>query len=99
MPNPTRHQKVENALRDLLAGAGMPQPDEAAQLRRAVVFLWYETKAFVLVDLDELPDDVHPLEGFDPELLAMDILGGPPEPNGTRPSGHRPEGSPRPGEA
>jgi hypothetical protein len=92
MPNPTRHQEVEDALRDLLAGAGMPQPDEAAHLRRAVVFLWYETKAFVLVDLDELPDDVHPLEGFDPELLAMDILGGPPEPNGTRPVGHRPAG-------
>jgi hypothetical protein len=92
MPNPTRHQEVEDALRDLLAGAGMPQPDEAAHLRRAVAFLWYETKAFVLVDLDELPDDVHPLEGFDPEVLAMDLLGGPPEPTGTRPVGHPPAG-------
>lgn len=88
MPNPTRHQQVEDAFRDLLAGAGLPQPDEAAHLHRAVAFLWYETKAFVLVDLDELPDDVHAFEGVDPNLRAMDILGGPPEPDGTPPLGH-----------
>jgi hypothetical protein len=87
MPNPTRHQVVEDAMRDLLAAAGLPQPDEAAHLRRVVVFLWYETKAFVLVDLDELPGDVDPLEGLDPELLAMDILGVPPETDAVWPSG------------
>jgi hypothetical protein len=29
-----------------------------------VAFLWYESKAFVLVDLEELPDDVHPFAGL-----------------------------------
>jgi hypothetical protein len=75
MPNRTRHQEVADAMRSLLTEAGLPQPDEAAHLRRVVVFFWYATKAVVIVDLDELPDDVHPLEGLDPDLLALDVLG------------------------
>ncbi len=64
-------------MRELLAAAGLPAPDETAQLTRAVIFIWYETKAFVLVDLDELPDDEEPLEGLDVVQLAADIEGFP----------------------
>ena len=52
-------------MRELLRTAGLPAPDETAHLARAVIFIWYDTKAFVLVDLDELPDDEEPLEGLD----------------------------------
>ena len=75
MPSSSRHQEVEDRFRDLLSEAGLPAPDEAAQLRRAVVFLWYDTKAFVLVDLEELPAGEDPFAGFDPDGLAADILG------------------------
>jgi hypothetical protein len=54
MPNATRHQQIEEEFRGMLAAAGLPQPEEVAHMRRALVFLWYETKAFVLVDLAEL---------------------------------------------
>ena len=64
-------------MRELLASAGLPAPDETAQMSRAVIFIWYETKAFVLVDLDELPDDDEPLEGLDVVQLAADIEGFP----------------------
>jgi hypothetical protein len=75
MPLSPRHQEVEDRFRDLLSEAGLPEPDEAAQLRRSVVFLWYDTKAFVLVDLEELPEDADPFAGLDPGGLAADILG------------------------
>lgn len=73
----TRHQEVEDRMRELLRTAGLPAPDETAHLSRAVIFIWYDTKAFVLVDLDELPDDEHPLEGLDVVQLATDIEGFP----------------------
>ena len=63
-------------MRQLLDEAGLPQPDDIAHLSRAVIFLWYDTKAFVLVDLDEMPDD-DPLEGLNLLQLAADLeLGG-----------------------
>jgi hypothetical protein len=64
-------------MRGLLADAGLPAPDETAHMSRAVIFIWYDTKAFVLVDLDELPDDEEPLEGLDVVQLAADIEGFP----------------------
>lgn len=64
-------------MRELLESAGLPAPDETAQLTRAVIFIWYDTKAFVLVDLDELPDGEEPLEGLDVVQLAADIEGFP----------------------
>jgi hypothetical protein len=51
MPNATRHEEIEEEFRDMLATAGLPQPDDVAHMRRVLVFLWYESKAFVLVDL------------------------------------------------
>jgi hypothetical protein len=68
-----RHQLVEDRMRELLAGADLPAPDDIAHLSRAVIFLWYDTKAFVLVDLDELPDDADPLDGLDVDQLAIDL--------------------------
>jgi hypothetical protein len=64
---------VEDRMRALLDEAGLPAPDDIAHLSRAVVFLWYDTKAFVLVDLDEMPDDGDPLDGLDVLQLAADI--------------------------
>jgi hypothetical protein len=70
-----RHQAVEDRMRQLLAEAGLRPPDEVAQLRRVVVFLWYDTKAFVIVDLDEMPLDGDPLDGLDVAQLAADVEG------------------------
>jgi hypothetical protein len=75
MSQSTRHQEVEDRMRELLTTAGLPAPDETAQMSRAVIFIWYDTKAFVLVDLDELPDGEEPLEGLDVVQLAADIDG------------------------
>ena len=43
------------------------------RLTRAVIFVWYETKAFVLVDLEEIPDGEDPLDGLDVTQLAIDL--------------------------
>ena len=75
MTTSTRHQEIEDAFRKLVAEAGLPQPDEAAHLTRALVFLWYETKAFVLVDLEELPEGADPLDGLDLDRLQLDVSG------------------------
>ena len=64
-------------MRALLAEAGLPAPDETAHLTRAVIFIWYDTKAFVLVDLDEIPEAGDPLDGLDVTQLAADIEGFP----------------------
>jgi len=58
-------------MRELLADAGLPAPDDVAHVTRAVIFIWYETKAFVLVDLDEVPDGEDPLDGLDVTQLAI----------------------------
>jgi len=72
-----RNQLVEDRMRQLLDETGLPQPDDIAHLTRAVIFLWYDTKAFVLVDLDEMPDDDDPLDGLDVMQLAGDLgMGG-----------------------
>ena len=60
-------------MRELLAAAGLPAPDDIAHVSRAVIFLWYETKAFVLVDLEEIPDGDDPLDGLDVNQLAIDL--------------------------
>ena len=71
-PTP-RHKQVEDRMRELLTSAGLPAPDDVAHVSRAVIFLWYETKAFVLVDLDEVPDGEDPLDGLDVGQLAIDL--------------------------
>lgn len=60
-------------MHELLADACLPAPDEIAHMSRAVIFLWYETKAFVLVDLDEMPNHGDPLDGLDVRQLAIDL--------------------------
>ena len=60
-------------MRQLLAAADLPAPDDVAHVSRAVIFLWYETKAFVLVDLEEVPDGDDPLDGLDVTQLAIDL--------------------------
>lgn len=77
MTTSPRHKEIEERFLQLVADAGLPAPDDTARLRRALVFLWYDTKAFVLVDLDELPDDVELLDGLDLDALRIDILGPP----------------------
>jgi hypothetical protein len=68
-----RHKRVEDRMRELLASARLPAPDDIAHMSRAVIFLWYETKAFVLVDLEEVPDGEDPLDGLDVTQLAIDL--------------------------
>jgi hypothetical protein len=73
------HEQLENEFLEMVAAAGIPAPDDTARLERALIFLWYETKAFVLIDLDEMPEE-DPLGGFDVEMLREDVLGRPPAP-------------------
>jgi hypothetical protein len=73
MTTSPRHQQVEDRMRELLAAAGLPAPDDVAHVSRAVIFVWYETKAFVLVDLEEIPDGEDPLDGLDVTQLAIDL--------------------------
>jgi hypothetical protein len=73
MPISTPHQEIEARFREIAARAGLPEPDEVGHLRRAVVFLWYESKLFVLVDLEELADGEDPLDGLDLAQLAFDL--------------------------
>ena len=61
------HDTVERTFRDLLDSQGMPPPDEVAHWRDCVVFGWRETKAIVVVDLDEFE---HPGSSLDPGLLG-----------------------------
>jgi hypothetical protein len=78
------HERLEQEFLDMVTAAGIPAPDDTARMERALIFLWYDTKAFVLIDLDEMPDD-DPLAGFDVEMLREDVLG-PAEPiRGMRP--------------
>jgi hypothetical protein len=60
-------------MRELLAAADLPAPDDVAHASRAVIFLWYDTKAFLLVDLEEIPDGDDPLDGLDISQLAIDL--------------------------
>jgi hypothetical protein len=46
------HEAAEQAFRELLPEAGLPQPDEVEYRDESVVFLWHETKLAVIVDLD-----------------------------------------------
>ena len=56
-------------MRELLDGAGMPAPDDVLHGRRAVVFLWYDAKALVLVDLD---DDADPFADLNVTRLPLE---------------------------
>ena len=53
MPDRPDHATVERTFRELLETQDMPQPDEVAHWRDCVVFGWRETKAIVVIDLDE----------------------------------------------
>jgi hypothetical protein len=76
MTDSPRHDKIEKQFRRLVFEAGLPEPDDTAHLSRALIFLWYESKAFVLIDLDELPAGIDPLDGLDLEGLRADIFAG-----------------------
>jgi hypothetical protein len=84
MTKPSRHAQVEQRFRALLASADLPEPDDIARMQRALIFLWYDSKAFVLIDLDDMPQGGDPLEGFDVDLLRADVLGGDVLPAGLR---------------
>lgn len=73
------HERLENEFLEMVEAAGIPAPDDSARLARALIFLWYDSKAFVLIDLDEMPAE-DPLAGFDVEMLRDDVLGRPPDP-------------------
>ena len=75
MTTNTRQEQVEHDLRAMLQTVGLPGPDDVALLERAVIFLWYESKAFLLVDLDGVPPGVEPLEGLNLDALRADIMG------------------------
>ncbi|MGI8411634.1 MAG: hypothetical protein ACR2LV_02925 [Solirubrobacteraceae bacterium] len=51
----TLKQKIaaERGLRELLEHNGLPQPDEIEYGYTCIRFLWHQTKAVVVVDIDE----------------------------------------------
>jgi hypothetical protein len=53
MPNQPSHEAVEQRFRDLIAEAGLPDPDDVVYEPRSVVFLWNEQHVAVAVDLDD----------------------------------------------
>jgi hypothetical protein len=62
------HATAERTFRELLRTNGMPQPDEVAHWRDAVLFGWHDSRAIVVVDLDEV--DLEELElGIDAATL------------------------------
>ena len=67
------HEDLENEFLGMVEAAGIPAPDDTARLDRALIFLWYDSKAFVLIDLDEMPAE-DPLAGFNIEMLRDDVL-------------------------
>jgi hypothetical protein len=68
------HEQLENEFLGMVEAAGIPAPDDTARLERALIFLWYDSKAFVLIDLDEMPAE-DALAGFNIEMLRDDVLG------------------------
>jgi hypothetical protein len=75
MKTRARQEQVEQNLRTLLQSVGLPGPDDVALMEKAVIFLWYDSKAFLLIDLDGVPPGVEPLEGLNLEALRADIVG------------------------
>jgi hypothetical protein len=55
----TLKQKIdaERKLRVLLRDEGLPAPDEVEYGSTCIRFLWHESKACVVVDIDELGDE------------------------------------------
>lgn len=49
------HRDANERLREILSDADLPAPDEVIHLSRSVVFKWHDTKAAVVVDLDDYP--------------------------------------------
>ena len=52
-------QAAETGLRTLLENAGMPEPDEIEYRETSIVALWHESKAAIVVDLEEGPEEEH----------------------------------------
>ena len=63
------HATAERTFRDLLRTSGMPEPDEVAYWRDAIVFGWHDSKAIVVVDLDEAHLDDLMLAAGEPDVL------------------------------
>ena len=83
------HEQLENEFLGMVEAAGIPAPDDTARLERALIFLWYDSKAFVLIDLDEMPAE-DALAGFNIEMLRDDVLGSAPAPLPGLPGGAPP---------
>jgi len=62
MNHRTDHATAEHRFRALLDRSELPAPDEVAYLRDSLVFCWHESRAIVVVDLedplDELPEPI-----------------------------------------
>lgn len=53
-----RHRDAESRFRAILADAALPTPDEVQYEPESVVFLWHQTRAAVVVDLEPDGDPV-----------------------------------------
>ncbi len=50
-------QAAETSLRTLLDNAGLPEPDGIEYRKSSIVARWHDSKAAVVVDLEEAPGD------------------------------------------
>jgi hypothetical protein len=55
MPTTAKHREVEARVRQLVADAALPAPDDVEHEPESVVFYWNEPKVAVVVDFDQDP--------------------------------------------
>jgi hypothetical protein len=53
MSSTDAHEAAERAMRELLTGEGLPQPDEVEYRDASIVLLWHDTKLAVVVELED----------------------------------------------
>jgi hypothetical protein len=53
MSSTDAHEAAERAMRELLTGEGLPQPDEVEYRDESIVLLWHDTKLAVVVELED----------------------------------------------
>lgn len=57
MSRRTDHATAEHRFRALLERSDLPEPDEVAHFRDSIVFCWHDSRAVVVVDLDDPPEE------------------------------------------
>ena len=60
MAHMARAIEAEHHFRQLLHRGGLPQPDAVEYHETEILFLWHESKAAVVVELEDAPEPAQP---------------------------------------